>query len=226
MDRIDTAIAVSPVEPWHLAHGARMLTQDGWRIPTAYSEPAVEVDAARNRFAIADLSSLAKLSVRGKDLVRSLLSKVALEWGRVAVLPKLGFAAALTEDHCLLLSTSVRNPFNDLLKDLPGYTADLIFDVTSNYTGIGLFGPDHERGLRALTSFNVASAAFSPGSCAETGLAGVHAILIRPPGSVAATFIYVAQDVGEYMWERLHDAAGENVLVPMGLDAFGTLWSL
>ena len=107
----------------------------------------------------------------------------------------------------------------------PAYKAELVFDSTATYAGLALFGPEHGGVLRRLTSFDVERLAL-PGTCAETGLAGVHAVLVRPPGSLPGMQIYVAWEMAEYVCERLLETAGAAALQPLGREALKILWRL
>jgi glycine cleavage system aminomethyltransferase T len=221
----NTPISVSPLQAWHTAHKARFVDVDGWRIPMAYSGAAEETAAARTGLALADISSLAKLVVRGHDLVTGLLGQAPRGTVTPADTGMTGWACRLTDDHCLLLSTSSRNMLQPRLQALPAYKPERVFDVTSVYAGFALFGPGHAGVLRCLTSLDVERIAAS-GSCVETGLAGVHALLVRPPGFSLGVHIYVAWEMAEYVGERIVEAAGTNALVPLGMEALKGLWSL
>jgi glycine cleavage system aminomethyltransferase T len=225
MTKLNTPISVSPLQAWHTARGARFADVDGWRVPMAYSSIAEETAAARTEIALADISPLAKLMVRGNGLVTALAGQapqgtvIRLEASEPA------WICRLSGDQCLLLSASSRNMFQARLENLPAYKPERIFDVTSSYAGFALFGPEHAGVLRRLTSFDVERIAL-PGSCAETGLAGVHTILVRPPGFLLAILIYVAWEMGGYVCERIVEAAGSKAIVPLGMEALKTLWSL
>ena len=47
----------------------------------------------------------------------------------------------------------------------------------------------------------------------------MHALLVRPPASsVSEMGVYVAWDVGEYVWEALLGAGRDLSIVPVGLE--------
>jgi aminomethyltransferase len=225
MNNAQAPISVSPLAAWHVAHGARLGVVDGWQVPLAYSSAAEEVSAARARLALADISFLRKLSVRDKALVAELSGQARRGTVTSVGERKMSWACCLTEDHCLLLSASETNSCRRLLQNLPAYKPEMVFDVTSSYAGLALYGPEHGKVLRGLTSFDIEQIAV-PGSCAETGLAGVHAVLVRPPGFLGAIQIYVGWDMAEFVCERIVETAGAHAIVPIGMEALKTLWSL
>ncbi len=210
-------VARTPLHAWHQAHGAQFREQDGWQIVTAYSGAESEAAAARAGLGVADISAVPKLAFRGPGvsvLARSLVVDGAeLPCGRVASLGGSGLACRLTDDHLLVLSAT-----------LPGRSDVLAFDVTSAYAGFALIGPRWDDCLRRLTHLDMRSTAFPINSCAETALCGVEALLVRPPaGALPAAQLYVAWDMGEYVWERVLQAGRDVPITPLGQEALALL---
>jgi sarcosine oxidase subunit alpha len=107
----------------------------------------------------------------------------------------------------------------------PGPTA-VAKDVTFAYAGFALVGPRLEEYLRRLMHLDVRPAAFPPGSCAETAFCGVEALLVRPAiGPFPALQVFVAWDLGEYVWERMLDAGRDVPITPLGMEALAILRS-
>lgn len=214
-------VARTPLHHWHAAHGARFAARDGWQLVAAYSGAEVEADAARTALGIADISGSAKISLRGPGVA----SVVPRPRGVVALPDVPALACRLTDDHLLLLA-----PTPDATA-LGRYAAGrcegqpvVRTDVTSAYAGFRLIGPRLDELLRRLTHLDVRAAAFPVGSCAETAFAGVEALLVRPAEqSLPSMHIYVAWDVGEFVWERMLEA-GDNVpIAPVGVEALALL---
>jgi sarcosine oxidase subunit alpha len=145
------------------------------------------------------------------DFTRKLVGEGAANWPRgVAVVSAAGPALAcrLADDHLLLLTTTTDRAAVERhlapLRLTPGVT---LADVTTALAGFCLVGPALDEVLSRLTSLDVRPAALPVGSCAETGLAGVHALLVpsaefgRP-----AMRLCVGWDLAEYVWERLLEA--------------------
>jgi sarcosine oxidase gamma subunit len=193
----------------------------GWLIPAAYPTRA----EGEVRLGLADISSFAKTSLQGRGVpavAEALLGEGAASGPRrvvpfVAQEPAL--ACRLTADHLLLLASRPGATFfNERLANLPTAAAVVRCDVTTAQAGFLLAGESGKL-LRRLTSLNVSSVNLPPGSCAETELAGVHALLVRPPGEAPpSSRIYVAWDLAEYVWETLVEAGNEEGIRPMGLD--------
>jgi aminomethyltransferase len=180
---------------------------------------------------LADLSAFVKISLLGPEIPA--LQQALLGTGSKPV-PRSAFsfeaggpvlACRLTDDHLLLLADNTSAPeLQDRLSNLPESQSVLQYNVTSAYAGFALIGPHTEAVLRRLTALDVEETAFPAGTCAETGVAGVHALLVRPAGSsLPAVRAYVAWDLGEYVWERLLEAGDGLGLLPLGLEAFRLL---
>jgi heterotetrameric sarcosine oxidase gamma subunit len=129
----------------------------------------------------------------------------------------------LAADHALLLTEAgqeeaVREAL--AVRGKEGY----VTDVTSVLAGLALVGPRAREIMRKLTALNVESVALPDGACAETGVAGVHAVLLRADlGELPAYEIYVTRDVAEFVWDTLLDAGREYGLTPLGLSAYRAL---
>jgi sarcosine oxidase subunit alpha len=212
---------LTPLHYRHLAHGARFADRDGWQVVAAYSGAEPEVAAARAGVGLADASAFAKLSLRG-PAVRAAFP--ALAPGRVALPGESVLACRLTEDHLLLLAAAPTvPPAMQRLADLHDGTG-VQTDVTSAYAGFEAIGPGLEGVLRRLTHLDVRATALPPDSCAETALTGVEALLVRHDrGPLPALRVYVAWDLGEYVWERIIEAGRDAPITPIGLDALALL---
>src|SRR5437016_3384405 len=116
MPTIATPVARTPLHDWHAAHGARFEVRNGWHVPMVYSSPDGEAEEARRDVGLADISSFAKLSLRGKG-VPALLEKLAVNAAAAKVrgvarvdCPEPALACRLTDDHLLLLALTEK-PF-------------------------------------------------------------------------------------------------------------------
>ncbi|MCI0455366.1 MAG: hypothetical protein L0Z62_00110 [Gemmataceae bacterium] len=200
----------TPLHHWHLARGAQMGEVDGWHTPLAYLGSAQEVAAARSEAALADVSAFPKYSLLGTAVLAfveaSLPGTAAQKPRGVTGLPEGGgLACRLMADHLLLLATDTQAdslvPYLARADLFPGLVRQ---DVTTAHAAFWLFGPQPEEVLAGLTALDVSPRALPPGACAETGLAGVPALLVRPPAlEVSSVLVCVGWEVGEYVWERL-----------------------
>jgi heterotetrameric sarcosine oxidase gamma subunit len=223
MPDLAPSVARTPLHHWRATHGARFTNRDGWQVVAAYADAESEAAAARSGLGLADISASAKVSLRGAgvpSLVGSLLPDSAAQRPLgVAILPgEPALACRLTDDHLLLLASPPAALTLRAVSDAPSVVRT---DMTSAYAGFELIGPRLEEVLRRLTHFDTRLASFPVNSCAETALAGVEALLVRlAERSLPALRIYVAWDLGEYVWERLL-AVGP--ITPVGLDALAIL---
>src|SRR5438105_5066080 len=106
---VHALVARTPLHHWHADHGARFTDWAGWQTAAVYSSVEREVDAARAGLSLADVSALAKVSLRGPGVptvVQSLVADgPALSPRAVAsVFGDATMACRLTEDHLLLLA--------------------------------------------------------------------------------------------------------------------------
>jgi sarcosine oxidase subunit alpha len=223
-------VARTPLHPWHAAHGARFQDRDGWQVVADYGDPRREAAAARADLGLADVSSFAKISLRGPAvpaLVRALVPDSPVLGPRgVAVIPGLAaLACRLTADSLLLLDAAPAGAaLRQRLAGLGQQAPAVQTDVTSAYAGFLVLGPPSDEFLRRLTHLDVRPAALPENSCAETALAGVEGLLVRRGGlPVPALQVHVAWDLGEYVWERLLEAGRDWQITPVGLEALALL---
>jgi glycine cleavage system aminomethyltransferase T len=91
--------------------------------------------------------------------------------------------------------------------------------MTSALACFALVGPWLDEFLRRLTELTPAI-----NFCAETAFAGVEALLVRPGACALPTlWVYVAWELGEYVWERIIEAGRDIPVTAIGLDALGQL---
>jgi glycine cleavage system aminomethyltransferase T len=227
MERLTKALARTPLHHWHAARNARFIECTGWQIVASYSGIEGQNGAKSRSLGLVDLSALAKWSARGlgvPELTRALVGKSPPpKPGGVAVWSFEGrvLACCLTENHLLLLAlTTDAASLHDRVAALAQEYPIVNCDVTCAYAALGLLGGSFENVLGHLTALDVGRSAFPPGSCAETSLAGVHALLVRPPGITDMVYITVAWDLAEYVWERLLDAGRSQGIEPVGLEVW------
>jgi glycine cleavage system aminomethyltransferase T len=221
-----TAIAYSPLQAWHKAHGATFADYGPWRLASVYSSVAGEQTAARNGLALADLSAMGKIHLEGNgidDLLRACSDEA--KPAQIIPLNNDTWACVLSKDRCLLLSTRPAGTahMEDMGKKLAGFRFDLAYDMTSGQACLGLFGPEHGTILRQLTSLDIGTAGLPANSCVQTGFAGVPAVLVGMPGSCAGTWILVAWDLAEYVWERIWQVGHPLGMLPLGMEAYSSL---
>jgi sarcosine oxidase subunit alpha len=229
MPNARTPVARTPLHHWHPAHAAHFAERDGWQVVTAYSAVEREVVAARAGLGLADISAWAKISLRGPGvpkLVEALdpqgPARRPLGVSALADVPAL--ACRLTEDHLILLGSAISLTLGPRLDRLLQDPAILRTDGTSAWAGFAVMGTSLDDFLRRLTHLDVRASRFPVGSCAETSLAGVEALLVRSAEtSLPSMRVYVGWDFGEYVWERMMEAGEEWTITPVGMEALGFL---
>lgn len=223
----EQATARTPLHHWHVAHGARMGERAGWHVPLSYTEVPAEVAVARTATAVVDASAFPKWALLGagvQALVESSFpdSAALRPQGVVSLAGGDGLACRLTPDSLLLLDTGRQpNALETYLARAEAIPGLLRQDVTCAQAAFHLLGPEVEAVLAGMTPFDASRASIPEGACAETGVAGVHALLVRPPGAgTASLLLCVAWDVAEYVWERVLESGR---VTPVGLESLAVL---
>jgi len=222
MKPMQSALARTPLYHLQVAHGARFVEKDGWLLADLYASVEEESAAARKGLALVDVSAFAKFSLLGSSVVPCCRSLV----GEQPAPPALGamrfdaggpaLCCRLTPDHVLFLAeTSNRIGLEEKLKHLLAGPENTLIDVTSAHAGFCLSGPGLEQVLAQWTALDLSESALPPASCAETNLAEVHALLVRPPER-GRLYIYVSWDLGEHVWMRLVESRA-----PRGIQVIG-----
>ena len=220
-----SAVGRSAIHGLHVRHGARLAATDAWEVPVAYGGAEDEVRAARDGAGLWDVSALTKWRILGASTVEALQAFVE------GTPPAAGRAAGgraggvevltlrLAEDHALVLGP-------------PGMAADAahqaaaahpcahLVDATSGLAGLRLAGPQARPILATLSALDLDASALPNLGCAETGLARVHAVLLRRDlGGLPAFEAYLSRNYGAYLWEALQDAGRSRGLAPCGIEA-------
>jgi sarcosine oxidase subunit alpha len=230
-------VKFTPLHHKHIALGAEMMDLGGWKRPYAYSSPAEEYRAVRERVGLIDVSTLGKLDVKGKDAAR-LLDKVythtfsSLGVGRVrygvmcddsGVILDDGTVSRLAEDHFFITTTTGNIDFvEQWLKSWATGTGMCVHitNVTSGLAAMNLAGPQARTVLEKVTDRDLSPTAFPYLACAHGEVAGVQALLLRI-GFVGETGweIHVPAEYGEHVWEAVTEAGKNFGLAPFGVEA-------
>lgn len=227
MAEIAAALARTPLATWHANAGARLVEANGWLVPAGYRTVEEEVAAMEKGGGLVEISSFGKILLTGSAVP-------ILSWslmGMGAAMKPHGvhaFAAngpvvgcRLAEDQLLLLASALTT------MGLEQYLANICRgqqvsnnNLTTTLAGFWLIGSHVEATLRCVTDISLRAALPGPAACAQTRVAGVHAILIRSEElTLPAVRVYVGWDVGEYVWESLLRAGRETGLAAVGLEA-------
>lgn len=181
-------------------------------------------------FAIFDVTGPAALSVVQKVAVRQM--DVAI--GRVVYTPVLaangGFKSDLTimrlgMNHFRVVTGGAHGMadkkwFSD---QLPSDGSAQIFDQTSAFTTIGVWGPNARNILSSITTDDLSNAGFKFSTCRviEVGPLRVLASRISYVGELGWE-LYVPIEQGAKLWDLIWEAGRAHSLIPVGIGVYGT----
>lgn len=221
----------------HVAAGARMGEDDGWQRPEGYAGIEDELRTVRSGVGLADVSPAAKLDVRGNDALSAIARRLSLPapvTGTVThlsppVSTRNGLLCCLTPLHARLF-VPADAAARVAARWARAHAADThpvrarLTDVTSAYTVIQVSGPRSRELLRKLTALDLGTEAFPDLTCAQTGIAGVHAMILRADVRALLSFqVCCGREFGAFVWDALLDAGREFGARPVGLAALRTL---
>ena len=215
-----SAVGRSAIHGLHVRHGARLAAIDAWEVPVAYGGAEDEVRAARDGAGLWDVSAVTKWRILGAgtgEALETLLGVPAPTVGRASA-GRTGsvevLALRLADDHALVLGPS------GLAADAAAHPCAHLVEATSGLAGLRLAGPQARPILATLTALDLDASALPNLGCAETGLARVHAVLLRRDmGGLPAFEAYLSRNYGAYLWEAVLDAGRHRGLVLCGLEA-------
>ena len=221
----------------HMAAGARLGEHDGWQCPEGYAGVEDELRTVRSGVGLADVSPAAKLDVRGNDALSAIARRLSLPapvTGTVTHLsPPLstrnGLLCCLTPLHARLF-VPADAAARVATRWARAHAADThpvrarLTDVTSAYTVIQVSGPRSRELLRKLTALDLGAGTFPDLTCAQTGIAGIHALILRADVRALLSFqVCCGRESGAFVWDALLDAGREFGARPVGLAALRTL---
>lgn len=227
MPELAPPVARTPLATWHANAGARLVEANGWLVPAGYRSIEEETATLEKGMAITEISSFGKILLTGQAVP-------ILAWSLMGMSPAMkppgvhAFAAngpilgcRLAEDQLLLVASALTT------MGLEQYLANLCRgqqvsnnNLTTTLAGFWLIGPHIGRILRRLTDFPLETGLPGTASCAQTRVAGVHAVLVRSDElTVPALRIYIGWDVAEFVWETLLQIGREVALTTIGLEA-------
>lgn len=221
----------------HVAAGARLGEHDGWQCPEGYAGVEDELRTVRSGVGLADVSPAAKLDVRGNDALSAIARRLSLPapvTGTVThlsppVSTRNGLLCCLTPLHARLF-VPADAAARVATRWARAHAADThpvrarLTDVTSAYTVIQVSGPRSRELLRKLTALDLGAGTFPDLTCAQTGIAGVHALILRADVRALLSFqVCCGRESGAFVWDAILDAGREFGARPVGLAALRTL---
>jgi len=212
-----------------------MVDDQGWQRPERYGSPEEEVRAVQAGVGLCDISPLGKLDLKGKESASVLQQLFSLgtiprvgqvthiSLKNIANAPSEGLCCRLGSDHLLVvIECSTAGAVEQSLTQHLA-TADQcahLTNLTSALAAVQLVGPYSRDVLRKLTALDLSPNQPADLTCAQGGVAKVHALVVRADlGSQLAYEIYCGREFGVYLWDALRDAGQEFGAVPFGLAA-------
>jgi len=215
----------------------KMTNLGDWLRPEVYGDAAEECRAVHERVGLIDVSTLGKIDLRGRDVVK-LLEKVYINsWanlkvGRIrygimcddsGIIFDDGTTARLGEQQYYM--TTSTSGAETVLQWLEWWLIGTGWDVcvtslTSGRGAVNLAGPRSRDVLKKLTDADVSAEKFPYLGCLEAKVAGVPALLLRI-GFVGEMGyeIHFPAEYGDYLWDEIMKAGQEFGILPFGVEA-------
>ena len=192
----------------------------------------------RETAGIVDLTAFAYFDITGPSALavvqKAALRQMDVAIGRVVYTPVLGpnggFKSDLTimrldTDHFRVVTGGAHGMadkkwFADLL---PADGSATIKDITSDYTTLGVWGPNARAIVQAVTSEDMSHEAFKFSTCKEIDIKGIKVLASRISyvGDLGWEF-YVPMADGAALWDALWEAGKNHGMIPVGIGVYGT----
>lgn len=227
----------TPMHGWHERHGATMMDAGAWKRPQVYTSVEQEYDAVRNRVGLIDVSTLGKLELRGRDVVKFLefvypnrfenLKVGRVRYGVVCddagIILDDGTISRLGESRYFLTTTTgnadaIDSWFRWWLASRPQWDVRLT-NVSGSYAAMNLAGPRSREVLGKLTTSDLSTNSMPYLAAGEMEIAGVRGIALRI-GFVGELGyeIHVPSQYGLHVWEALMEAGQSYDIRPFGIE--------
>lgn len=210
----------TPLYRTALELGATMTDHAGWQVAARFRSPDAEAQQVQAGVGLADASWLGKLEVRSRDL-----DPAGWQIAGTTVWP-------LTASGMLVTCEPPDMPaVLQALQDRAASAMEAtnspslyVTDATSVYAALVLAGPHSRAVLQRLTALDLSDNALPDVACARTGLAHVHATILRQDlGPVPAYWLLVGWEYGAYVWDAVLHAGEASGIAPIGLEALHRL---
>ena len=216
----------SPIHP----PGATVIERAGWQVAEAFSSPVAEAAAAQRSVGMADLSTLGKVLVQGRQAAGALQAALgqAPERPGDLIAVENGLLACLTrEDWYLTTPTGGEARALERLAEAihSSNVAAYATDMTHGSGALLLAGPKSADVLCKVCGLDFHDRSFPNRAARQSSVARVRAILLRDDaGGVPAYQIHIGRSEADYLWGAIWDAASEFDVQPVGAAAVGRLY--
>jgi len=238
--RIFEPVRHSPMQTWHVRHGARPLVASQWIRPDHYGDPQAEARNVREGVGIIDVTPLGKLDLRGPDVPLLLNAVYVNKWSKLAigsvrygvmcseggVVMDDGVTGRLDTERYLMSTTSsgaaaVWEHLEGVLQTEHPEWQVHVTPLTTHYASINVAGPRSRALLSRLTDVDLSPEAF-PYMRVRTGrVAGVDDCLMWRIGFTGELSyeIHVPASYGLHVWTTLLDRGQDLGAAPFGVEA-------
>jgi glycine cleavage system aminomethyltransferase T len=194
--------------------------------------------AMRERVGLVDLSAFAIFDVGGPGALAYLqglvVGQMDVPVGRVVYTPLLNAAGGIVAD--LTIMRLGRDEFRVVtgggmgMRDkkwfadhLPSDGSAQLFDATSTFTTIGIWGPRARDVVASVTDADVSDAAFPFGTCRTIDIGPIRTLASRISyvGELGWE-IYAPMEEGLRLWDVLFEAGQVRGIVPVGIGVYAT----
>ncbi len=222
-------IKLTPLHPVARRLGAQLVEHHGWQIPKVYTNLQSELEAARQRVALADASPNGRIAVEGAE-VEQIVGEV---YGLDGL--DIGSGAAAENLHIYRLRRDVffvHTPpggeegelkrLNDRATATKRFVT--VSDSTHGQCEMRIIGPQSSALLRQVCGLDFHKTTFADGMARQTSVAKINQLIIRRDLGALPSFALVgARSMGEYLWGVLWEAGEEWDIAPVGMAALDSL---
>ena len=233
-------VRISPMQPWHIEHGAVPLIAGQWIRPEHYGDPSAEAQNVRTHVGIIDVTPLGKIDLQGPDVVKLLNLVYTNNWDNLqigsvrygvmcaedGVVMDDGVTARLGTNHYLMTTTSsgaatVWETLEMWLQTShPDWSVN-VTPVTTAMASINIAGPNSRELLGRLTDIDLSPEAFGYMKVRTGSIAGVPECVVWRIGFTGELSyeIHVPASFGLHVWETLLAIGADLGVRPFGVEA-------
>jgi sarcosine oxidase, subunit alpha len=234
-------VRYSPMQPWHIRHGAVPLVAGEWIRPDHYGDPKAEVRRVRSQVGVIDVTPLGKLELRGPDIPKLLNLLYVNKWSKLAigavrygvmcgedgVVIDDGVCGRLGPDHYFMSTTSSgATAVWELIEywlqvEHPDWDV-IVTPMTDGYASINVAGPSSRELLsRLVDGVDLDREAFPYMNLRQGRVAGVDGCYMWRIGFTGELSfeLHVPAGYGLYVWEQLLAVGADLGCGPFGVEA-------
>jgi aminomethyltransferase len=237
-DNTDKILKRTPLNAWHRANGARMVSFGGWDMPVEYSSISNEHVAVRTRAGLFDVSHMGEIEIAGSQALEAVQRISCNDASRLKIgqahysglmTPQGTFiddllVYRLAESHFLLVvnASNIEKDYKWILSQIQTVGDAVAVDASSRYALLALQGPAAMDILSPLTGVDLRAMKYYRFEAGE--VAGVRATVSRTGYTGEdGVEILLPSNNAERAWKEILIAGEGAGLIPAGLGARDTL---